>query len=346
VPTNGTSVTFFSAGKSGQPSINDRDVSIEVKRGTAVVTSVPVMVRVRKNANKLTPGERDRFIAAFAKLNNQGLGRFQDFRIVHTDMTSPQAHFRPGFLPWHRAYLLDLERELQLIDPSVALHYWRFDQPAPNVFTLDFMGVADPSTGTLGFSASNPLRFWATDGIPGINRTPRFNTATEAAHDVIAVISEAATLAIGGASHTYRAFRGMENNPHGAAHVSFGGSIHDIDTAAKDPLFFMLHCNVDRLWAKWQKQFSRFNPTVTAAYDSANALDPGHHLGDTMWPWNGITSAVDPTRPANAPGGTMADSLLVTAPGQMPKVSDLFDLQGRFSAAARLGFDYDDVAFA
>jgi hypothetical protein len=40
------------------------------------------------------------------------------------------------------------------------------------------------------------------------------------------------------------------NDPTGR--VRFGGSIRDPTTAAKDPLFFLLHCNVDRLWAKWQ----------------------------------------------------------------------------------------------
>ena len=45
----------------------------------------------------------------------------------------------------------------------------------------------------------------------------------------------------------------MEFNPHGSAHTSFIlGFINDVGTAARDPLFFMLHANVDRLWAKWQ----------------------------------------------------------------------------------------------
>ena len=66
----------------------------------------------------------------------------------------------------------------------------------------------------------------------------------------------------------YPAFRTMEGNPHGSAHTSFGGSISSIPTAARDPLFFLLHCNVDRLWAKWQRQFGRFNPAQAASYDS------------------------------------------------------------------------------
>ena len=155
VPITGASVPFFVAGRFGRPSINNGDVRIEARTGTTLVGSVKVMVRVRKNANRLTTGERDRLVAAFAKLNNQGAGRFTDFRDMHTSVSSPQAHGAPGFLPWHRAYLLDLERELQAIDPSVSLPYWRFDQPAPNIFTPDFFGVSDP-LGTVQFSADEP----------------------------------------------------------------------------------------------------------------------------------------------------------------------------------------------
>ena len=292
------------------------------------------MVRIRKNANKLSAAERDRFVAAFAQLNNQGAGRFQDFRDMHrTQAALNQAHGFPAFLPWHRAYLLDLERELQAIDPSVTLPYWRFDQAAPNLFALDFFGVSDPN-GTVQFSPANPLRFWVTDGIPGINRSPNFPTNTAPP----GLRTEAQTLAIG---TTYGIFRSMEGNPHGFAHTSFDGSIHDPPTAPKDPLFFLLHCNVDRLWAKWQKNNSRFNPATAASY-VPNGNPIGHNLNDTMWPWNGVTA---PPRPPTAPGGSLASSPSVAAPGPAPRVSDCIDFHGAVSAGARMGFDYDDVPF-
>jgi tyrosinase len=334
VPLTGASVPFFVAGRFGRPSTNNGDVRIEARVGTAVVGSVRVMVRVRKNANKLTTGERDRLVAAFAKLNNQGAGRFTDFRDMHTAASSAQAHGAPAFLPWHRAYLLDLERELQAIDPSVALPYWRFDQAAPNIFTLDFFGVSDP-LGTVQFSAANPLQFWRTDGVLGINRRPFFNTAAAPP----GLRTEAQTLALG---NQYPAFRTLEGNPHGSAHVSFGGSISSVPTAAKDPLFFLLHCNVDRLWAKWQRQFGRFNAAQPASYDSSPSNPVGHNLPDTMWPWNGITGG---SRPPTAPGGAMAASPSVSAPGPQPRVADSLDYQGSVNAIARMGFDYDDVPF-
>jgi tyrosinase len=248
---------------------------IEARAGTAVIGRVPVMVRIRKNANTLTLAERNRFIAAFAQLNNRGAGRFVDFRNMHTAAASPQAHGAPGFLPWHRAYLLDLERELQAIDPSVALPYWRFDQPAPNLFNLGFFGVSN-SNGTVQFSSANPLQFWVTDGVQGINRRPFFNTTTGRASGR----TEAQTFALG---TQYSGFRTMEFNPHASAHTSFGGSISSIPTAARDPLFFLLHANVDRLWAKWQRQNNRFDPNMAASFANNGSNPIGHNLADTMW---------------------------------------------------------------
>lgn len=335
VPITGASVPFFVAGKFGQPSVNNGDVRIEARVGGALVGSVRVMVRVRKNANTLTTGERNRFVSAFAQLNNQGAGRFTDFRDMHTNASDLEAHGGPAFLPWHRAYLLDLERELQAIDPSVALPYWRFDQAAPNIFTLDFLGVSN-SLGTVQFSATNPLQFWKTDGVQGVNRRPFFNTATGSP----TLRTEAQTLALGS---QFSAFRTMQGNPHGSAHTNFGGSISSIHTAAKDPLFFLLHCNVDRLWAKWQRQVGRFNPAQAASYDTNPGNRIGHKLPDTMWPWNGITGG---QRPPTAPGGTLAASPCVSAPGPQPQVQSNLDYQGSINALSRMGFDYADVQFA
>lgn len=336
LPVAGQSVPFFVAGKFGRPSMNDGDVAIEARAGTALAGSVAVMVRIRKNANTLAPAERDRFLAAFAQLNNKGTGRFVDFREMHrTDESLAQAHGAAGFLPWHRAYLLDLERELQAIDPSVALHYWRFDQPAPKVFTREFLGESD-TLGTVRFDPGNPLQFWVTDGVPGINRLPLFPTSSAPPNPR----SEAATLALG---NLFRQFRTMEVNPHGFAHTSFEGMVHEADTAPRDPLFFLLHANVDRLWAKWQRQVGRFNPALKSSFDDSAASDPGHRLNDTMWPWNGVTGG---TRPPFAPGGPLATSPATAAPGLQPRVSDCIDFQGSVDPRARMAFDYDDVPFA
>ena len=336
VPINGASVPFFVAGRFGRPSVNNGDVRIEARTGTTLVGSVQVMVRIRKNANTADAGRTRPLRGGVRAAQQPGRRAFRGLPRHAHRVSSPQAHGAPGFLPWHRAYLLDLERELQAIDPSVALPYWRFDQPAPNIFTPDFFGVSD-ALGTVQFSATNPLQFWSTDGVQGINRRPFFNTAVSAGP------AFAPRRRRWRSATQYPAFRTMEGNPHGSAHTSFGGSISSIPTAARDPLFFLLHCNVDRLWAKWQRQNGRFNPAQAASYDSNPANPIGHNLPDTMWPWNGITGG---SRPPTAPGGAMAASPCVSAPGPQPRVRDSLDYQGSVNAVSRLGFDYDDVPFA
>src|SRR5437016_1983963 len=79
LPVNGSPVDFFVAGKFGSPSINDKDAVIEVVAGAGQTLSLlPLMVRIRKDATKLTTTERDRFLSALATLNNRGMGRFTD----------------------------------------------------------------------------------------------------------------------------------------------------------------------------------------------------------------------------------------------------------------------------
>ena len=339
VPTDGSTVPFFVAGKFGLPSSSTGDVSIEVRSGATLIASVPVMVRVRKNANTLSASERDRFVAAFAKLNDQGLGRFKDFRDMHVRASLSQAHGAPGFLPWHRAYILDLERDLQAIDQSVALPYWRFDQPARNLFTVDFFGQADQNGNCAVQVRQIRSSFWRTDGDLGVNRQPDFPTSQAPP----GLLNQLQTLALGGSARAFALFRTMEVNPHGYAHTSFTGSIQDPATAPKDPLFFLLHCNVDRLWALWQRKYNRFDPSAAASFDSKPTNPLGHKLPDTMWPWNGATGG---TRPPTAPGGPMSASPCVNAPGTQPRVEDMLDYQGVIGASSVLGYDYDDALFA
>jgi tyrosinase len=341
LPVSGKPVRFFVAGEFGRPSVNLGDAVIQARRtGTATVLGRRrVTVRARKNAQTLTPAERDRFLAAFGTLNGGGAGRFRDFRDMHVSgAASAEAHGNVGFLPWHRAYLLDLERELQAIDPSVSLPYWRFDQAAPNVFTRDFMGVTNAS-GSVEFTAGHPFNTWRTDGTLGISRTPLFATGSAPP----GLRTEVQTIALGGAAPgaTYANFDVMEGNPHGSAHTRFSGFISSIPTAARDPLFFMLHANVDRLWAKWQWIHKRTSAGEPRAFAPAVPPRVGHNLADTMWPWNGVTGA---PRPSTAPGGTLATSPSTTAPGLSPVVSAMIDYQAVGGGPA-LGFAYDDVPF-
>jgi tyrosinase len=340
LPASGAPVRFFVAGEFGRPSLDLGDAVIEARGAGSlgVLGTRPVTVRIRKDAQTLSAGERDRFIGALATLNGGGAGRFSDFRDMHVSAATDEEHGNVGFLPWHRAYILDLERELQAIDPSVTLPYWRFDRPAPNVFTREFMGVPN-SVGRVEFIAGHPFNTWRTDGALGISRVPSFVPGAAPA----GLLTEVQTIALGGpkAKASYASFDVMEGNPHGSAHTRFTGFIRFIQTAARDPLFFMLHANVDRLWAKWQWARKRTSATDPGAFAPAAPDRIGHRLADRMWPWSGDTA---PPRPPTAPGGTFPPSRTTKAPGARPTVRAMIDYQA-VAGGAPLGFGYDDVPF-
>jgi tyrosinase len=347
LPANGAWIDFAMGGALGKPSVNDGDTLLVVSF-TGGTTTVPLMVRVRKNANTLTVPERDRFLLALAKFNQAtppATSGYQTLRNMHVRSANAEEHGGPQFLPWHRSYLLDLERQLQAIDPSVSLHYWRFDQPAPQVFSAAFMGKtkysATGASSPVTLAPGNPLNAWVTDSTPGIDRASNFNTLTQSAPGSpgFGLLTQAQTLALG---VDYPNFSSMEGSPHGAAHVSFYGWIASIPTAPKDPLFFMLHSNVDRLWAMWQWINRRTNPALAAVYSGQNR--DGRRVGDTMWPWNGI---VTPPRPNFAPGSGLPASPLTSTPGTKPTVRSAIDYHGSRigTPTAWLGFSYDDVPF-
>jgi tyrosinase len=350
LPPDGSKVEFWATGEFQHPSSNYGDAAIEaVVSGTTVVGRRELMVRIRKNAVKLSDAERDRFLLALGKLNDAGHGPFKSFRDTHVALSLDEAHGYPAFPAWHRAYLLDLERELQAIDSSVALPYWRFDEPAPALFAAAFLGMppADPAQGdVIQFPPGHALEFWKTDVSDPIERRPRYNIVNAPPQSLQGrawVISQKATMALG---KQYAAFRGLENAPHGFAHVSFDGPINTVPTAAKDPLFFLLHANVDRLWAFWQWLNKRTDTSDAATYSLSGRTRPpgdiGHNLGDTMWPWNGSRTPPRPTFPP--PRGPFPASAIFGRPGPQPKVQDMIDYQSVHGAGA-LGFDYDDVPF-
>lgn len=359
LPATGQPVDLLLSGEFGAPSVNDGDAVLEIVTDTGDVLSIPFMVRIRKDAEALTSAERDRFLRAMAMLNSQGAGSFRDFYAMHIEETVNEAHGRDAFLPWHRAYLLDLERELQRIDPSVALPYWRFDQPAPKLFDAEFLGAPAAGDNTPRLSPANPLNTWRVDGA-GIARRPKFaDPRTSAAshlpgqtvhpeRPIVTLDLDYAYEDFPPAEESEPGFRDiLEGNPHGAAHISFTGHLQSAATAAADPLFFLLHCNVDRLWAKWQWFHHRLDPTQPATYfyrgkaGDARATRVGHNALDTMWPWNNVTGG---QRPATAPRQPLRGSPVVDGPPSTPTVADMVDYQAQVTGNP-MGFDYDDVPF-
>lgn len=363
LPANGDWVAFQVSGEFGFPSPNDKDAVLEVVRASdsQLLGREGVMVRVRRNANLVSDRERDRWLHAVARLNTATLNNYVVHQQIHS-IASGQAHGGPAFLPWHRAFVLRLERELQAVDPAVALHYWRFDQGAPAVFAPAFLGGPNGS-GFPTFDAGNPLTAWSIEGLSGIQREPLFTPAQAATSLNPPRRDEAQVLALGGPIFDYAGVAGSEQDPHNSIHPRTGGGgwMGSVPTAVRDPVFFMLHSNVDRLWAKWQWVHGRKSPADALSYSpqgafpgmaTAGGIRLGHFANDTMWPWDGTTGTVIPgdpltTRPATAPGGALPASIGGWGPRAQPRPGDVINLD-RWSllGVSGLGFGYDDVPYS
>jgi tyrosinase len=61
-------------------------------------------------------------------------------------------------------------------------------------------------------------------------------------------------------------------------------------TSPNDPVFFLHHCNVDRLWALWQEQ----HPDEQAYLPLAGGIE-GVNLNDPMLPWGGAATPASVT---------------------------------------------------
>ena len=73
------------------------------------------------------------------------------------------------------------------------------------------------------------------------------------------------------------AFAQLDNGLHGAVHVLVGGpeNMGEIPYAGNDPIFWMHHCNIDRLWASWSAG-GRSAPAISGSFAFANKS--GHRV--------------------------------------------------------------------
>lgn len=74
---------------------------------------------------------------------------------------------------------------------------------------------------------------------------------------------------------------------HNFVHVWVGGSMA-AHTSPNDPVFFLHHCFVDKLWAEWQRR----HPGKGYVPDSGEDVPPGHGSDDPMQPWETVPADV------------------------------------------------------
>jgi tyrosinase len=214
------------------------------------------MADLRREQSKLSADEWRAFIGAVNALHGNAAARprYRDFVQVHVDAMSPvgmswSVHSMSGmvginFLAWHRQYLRQLELRLQKVDPSVTIPYWDW--------------IANPAlpgainTPTL-LNAWSVTRSWDPSHLP-------------LRQDITAL----------NLRRRFAPFQRFLEQIHNNVYLAVGGTMGGASSPA-DPIFFLHHANVDRLWAVWQKAHPRAKPA-----NASERLQPAPLFGVTV----------------------------------------------------------------
>jgi hypothetical protein len=257
-------------------------------------------------------------------------------------------HGGPEFLPWHRELTNRLEELIRQIEPQLSLHYWDFKDDPRNIpngnvgggaigtvrlfddMANPFMGSSsgpagdpwlsagfyDPQAGQSGHPQDRDVSENPVDPPSSLDRSIAAGTVYPIAN--ISVASAFGTvcplLPVNGdadilSATTFPEFRVRLECVHNMAHGYIGGTIQDAHISFRDPFVFLLHSNVDRLFAEWQTDPAhpaRLVPgTVYGAESSLPVTIPNpfgsgtitQNLTDLVEPWSTGTGHYHNIRP-------------------------------------------------
>ncbi|KAI8055752.1 hypothetical protein BDF22DRAFT_763107 [Syncephalis plumigaleata] len=245
-------------------------------------------IRQRREFRTLSPAERQAFINALKTLQNSTNRSKYDAYVARHVAVDTYAHGNSRFLSWHRAYLRAIEKDLQAIDPTVMIPYWdwAYDSQAPEksiIFSKDYFGG----------NGNSRNRWCVTDG-QFADWKPRntqgclvraFNGGS-GSHIPALWGWEPIRSAVFTATN-YNQFRINLEGPHGNVHNGINGQFSTM-RSPDDPLFWLHHGFVDKLWADWQNlRSSNFRSYGGKNGDGSNAkstdnLDYGYTVNDVF----------------------------------------------------------------
>ena len=196
------------------------------------------------------------------------------------------------FLPWHRGYLLAFEAVVrdavtELGGPADwALPYWNYFKPNQNRLPAAFAspdwpdGTGDnPLYVEQRYGPNNdgtvivPVDMINLDGLTD----PDFSGSTGGGSPGFGGVDT-------GFSHSGQVHGGIETQPHDIVHGLVGGGdpasglpglMSDPDTAGLDPIFWLHHANIDRLWEVWRE-----NPATDVDPSDPNWLNGPEAVGE------------------------------------------------------------------
>ena len=306
-------------------------------------------------------------------------GRYDDYVEVHLNAMMAMmmghvpnwGHLSAAFGPWHRVLLAHFESELRAIDASVTLPYWDWTDAASTsaVFAPNMLGsngrpgdgqVMDGpfahATGKWNVvvkdDPSNPdflMRQFGSD--PSAAALPD-KTSMQDPILALTVYDEAPwydskrkTAALRARADALFRFR-LEYDLHNLVHRYVGGDM-GLAASPNDPVFWLHHCNLDRLWSLWEQTAGKPAPYAPAhggpvGQSGDKPLTFAFHNGTP--PWLGSTKPQDvydsrTQLQIGYPTDLAAPHLLLEMPAVLPHAMSMptkgmYPLRAEFHAAS------------
>ena len=229
-------------------------------------------LRTRLNASKLPADHKvfEQYAEAVRKMHELPISDRRNWRrqaIIHADHC---AHDRRFFFPWHRHYIHQFELICaELVgDPSFALPYWDW--------TVNRGSIPD------AFYQLKPLNVehWKDDGKHQASAWGQINTSgIRLLKKGVGLQDDArrggeftnASIERKLSNRSFSTLTAEIDRPHGIAHVVIGGHMAD-GLSPLDPIFWLHHSNVDRLWHQWQLAGNQ-SPNFTREWDHFSGPD-------------------------------------------------------------------------
>ena len=228
--------------------------------------------RVRKEWRSMPQAERCLYMKTWAKASTDPVWKpcYDELIRTHGILFGSGIHTPPYFLPWHRWYILAMENLLRKIDCRVTVPYWDWSlesQVWKNSIVWNdecgFGGDGDPAKNGSVKSGLFKQPEW---------KAPNGQILTREFNGVLPDCAEVAlTTRMGVAQFTTWHGR-VRSNLHDAVHCNIGGTMCTSE-AANDPIFFLHHGYVDKMWSDWQNNGPAFKNL--AYYTQNNDAMPG-----------------------------------------------------------------------
>jgi tyrosinase len=210
-------------------------------------------IRVRKEIHAMTVEQRTLFTQTYRQAWDAPESGLKDCADNYLTNFSRGLHNNGAFLPWHRGYLLQVENRLREISPNITIPYWDWSR-SPRI-SQDSIWGAEPGQ----FSGNGGADGCVTDGPFGSESGFEMTNGGCLQRRITGGSAASATevqnlLDRYPRASDYDLFRNrLEHGPgmHDSVHCLVGGTMCSA-RASNDPIFFLHHAMVDKIWSEWQ----------------------------------------------------------------------------------------------